>query len=209
MANKKNQPKGNDVLDDVDVSGVVNSPYEGNSAIKNNVKPPNYTPPPSPSSLSNVYEQKSYETDFTEEGEISGPLTLWIGAMVVGIVLIIASTLSIFGPVQSIMYKIGYYIIYLPGTFIFPLIVGAWLGNKTARPNMLKSIKASLINSIYASIIYSIAVLIIYLILYYTSNLLSKITVSNFSTMIIGIPILIVIIVGAVINFLRSARHHI
>ncbi len=209
MANKKNQPRGNDVLDDVDVSGVVNKPYSGNPKINNNMDPSNYTPPPSPSSLSNVYEQKAYETDFSEEGEISGPLILWIGAMVVGFVLIIASTFNVFGPVQSMMYKIGYYIIYLPGAFIFPLIVGAWLGNKTAKRNMLKSIKASLINSIYASIIYAIAVLIIYLILYYTSNLLSKITVSNFSTMIIGIPIIIVIVVGVVINFLRSARHHI
>ena len=196
MANKKpNISSINDVGSKKNVDDIMNGKNPNDSNHE---------------SLSNVYKQdpssSDYETNFEDEDQLKGPLSLWIGAMVVGILLIIFATIPILSPFSNLLNKIGYYIIYLPGALVFPLIVGIWIGIKTSKRRIMHSIKSSFINSVYASIIYVIAMSIIYITLHYTSTLLSSITIMDFVEKVSVIPVGIVIILSIIISVFRSAR---
>lgn len=100
--------------------------------------------------------------------DVSGPITGWI------VVLFIALAIKLFlsGPslnstgsgLISILLSLSTFILFLPGSLILPLVVGAAIGTEVglSAPKMTSAQKGGLLNGVYAALIYSIAIVIIY-----------------------------------------------
>jgi len=111
-----------------------------------------------------VVEEHSY-------ANVSGVLAAWL--VVLFVALLIQYVLT--GPYASsgitssypIFLSFANFILFLPGSLILPLAVGAALGAEIgAKARSLKAAeRAGLINGVYASLVYTIAIIIIYEVL--------------------------------------------
>ncbi|MCL5093035.1 MAG: hypothetical protein M1128_01040 [Candidatus Marsarchaeota archaeon] len=143
---------------------------------------------------------------------IAGPLAFWIIMLLIGLAFLIlfpAGLTNAPGSISFILYKVGSYIIYMPGAIIFPLVVALWIGMRTGAntQNIKKAIDVGVINAIYTGVIYTISIFIIYLIAIYSSvELLKALPTNTFVVYLVIIPVATLLILTPLIGLLRRAR---
>ncbi len=143
------------------------------------------------------------------EIDVFGPLAFWITLLVIG--LIIEVVTPVVGPKGFVadLRQVGYYIIFIPGSIVLPLIVATWIGDRVGlhENGIGNSVKVGILNSAYASLVYGIAIFIVYLLMYYTVPDLAKtFSVTMFVEFLIGLPVAILFILVPLIGALSNAR---
>ncbi len=160
-----------------------------------------------------------------EEISIFGPLAFWILMLIIGLVVSIAVPALASAASALMHYTIpsggaaatgmgaGGYLLGVPGIYIFPLIVGIWLGERIGRVarGSGEAIKLGLLNAIYASIVYAVTAFIIYLVINYVDQqLLSSLGLfsgtTSFALYVVGLPVIAVLILAPLFGIISSAR---
>ncbi|MEM3827539.1 MAG: hypothetical protein QXR58_02985, partial [Candidatus Micrarchaeaceae archaeon] len=122
--------------------------------------------------------------------------------LAIGVVLKVVATpllsgngLTGFGTDLSAVSK---YILYIPGSFIIPLIVAAYIGEKVgaAATKTKKALGLGLMNAVYTSFIYLIIIVILYLITKYAyPSILPGLILTDFILYMVALPIAILLVV--------------
>jgi hypothetical protein len=175
------------------------------------------TPKPYDSEKAVMSNLPKYENEIADqvarEINITGPMAFWISMLCIGMLLqfVFAPLAAGKASLSAGFLSTAKYILYLPGSLVFPLIVSVWAGSRIgySRRNINAAAKTGLLNGIYMSIIYAIAIIVIYLLISYISphNLPVGFTLQSFLTNLMAIPVAVVIVLTTVMTLLSSARH--
>jgi hypothetical protein len=154
---------------------------------------------------------ESARTSSRDDLSLFGPLVFWIGILIIGAILAVASAyLAQLGPgITGYMKNTADYLIYLPGGLVLPLIASLWIGIRAGRVSKKPRVvfKVGLTNAIYVLIVYLIAITVIYLVVWYTSpSTLSKITLNVFIQYLVAAPAAIMIILVPLLSTLSAIR---
>ena len=147
------------------------------------------------------------------EGELSlgGPLALWIGFLVLGMVLDIAAAYTAhYDPnLATYMTKTAWGIIYIPGVIVLPLVASLWMGERVGRASKKPKtvLYAGLINALYSLLIYIISIAVVYMVVMYANpGAIPRITLNTFLEYLIAAPAAIAIILVPLFATLSAAR---
>lgn len=150
-----------------------------------------------------------------DELDIKAPLIFWVTMLLLGVILELV-ILPLLGSVaggqglNNTISSIAGYILYLPGSVIFPLIVSIWIGEKVGqlKRNIGSSASIGFVNAVYAALLYLVAIFIIYLLVkYITPTFLATVALSTFIEYAIVVPVVIVIVLVPIVAALSAARH--
>ncbi len=162
---------------------------------------------------------KEKEKEIFEEGseiQLSAPLAFWFGFLILGVIIELAVTFlpESLSTTSSALGRIANYILFLPGSIIFPLLVSIWIGERVGklRHKIEKTLGVGFINAIYTSIIYTIGIFIIFIIIGFFNN--PAMTFSGFITNFIKndltynvvIPIIILLVLTPIFAIISTAR---
>lgn len=147
--------------------------------------------------------------------EISQPLVFWVFMLLIGVIieailLPLSGSLNLSATLKSTLTSIAGWLLYLPGSIIFPLIVSIWIGERVGalRRNIASSASIGFINAVYAALIYIVSIFIIYLIIkYITPAFLAIVPITTFVEYAIIIPVVIVIVLVPLVSAISAARH--
>ena len=162
-----------------------------------------------------VEDSKEKEVEKVEMGEIDiiGPLTFWMGLLLLALVmeLFLIPLSNDFGStvLSGYLNKIANYIVYLPGNIILPLLTSVWVGERigSSEKKLGSILNTGFVNAMYVSLVYVVAIFIIYLIVIYTGvKFLTDVTLNVFLQYLIALPVAIVIIVIPVFSEISAAR---
>lgn len=142
---------------------------------------------------------QSVQTEFS----IEGPMVLWI------LILVVALILRLLGNYITVSNTIGYIanlVLFMPGSFILPIIIGAAMGAGIGRrsKSVGSAMKTSVLASIYASIIYVVAIVIIYEVISYTASSIAP-SLSFLLSEWLALPIATLIIVTIAFSILSNS----
>ncbi len=158
-----------------------------------------------------IEENTEERKESKEQIDIAGPMFIWILLLVIALAIeVIAADTSLLKASGSLSASIVYvakFILFMPGSIILPLIVGAVIGAEVGKrsKNMRTAIKAGLINGIYACIVYIIAILVIYeIIVYVLPSIVPSVLflVSEW----LAVPAAIVILLSLAFSILSHSR---
>jgi hypothetical protein len=147
---------------------------------------------------------------------ISGPLTFWIGLLVIAAMLQLVAipfatnySSSIF---TSYFNDFANYVIYIPGIVVLPLITALWIGDRVSSlETTKKSFVATkgLVNAVYAVMVYIVSIFIVYLIMgLIKTGVLYPLSLVTFAEYLIGIPCAIVLVMVPLFAVISSARRY-
>jgi hypothetical protein len=138
----------------------------------------------------------------TRNISIALPMLAWIVLLVVGLILLgILNLTRILTPSTlpyTVFNSLAQFILMLPGSIIFPIIVGAVIGAEVGRhtPDIRSALRSGALNGLYASVIYLVAIFVIYFIMFYLIP--SQIPDTNFLIRYwIAVPIVALIVLSA------------
>lgn len=140
---------------------------------------------------------------------VSGIISVWLIMLFAALAIQYAFTYgrSSIGATPSIFLSIATFILFLPGSLILPLVVGAALGADVGSKSRSIEVaeKSGLVNGIYASLVYAIAIVVIYEVL---SNVLPAIAPTTSFLLIdwIAVPIAIVPVVTEIFAVVSHYR---
>lgn len=146
--------------------------------------------------------------------KLEEPLAFWIGFLILGIVLnLVFSKMSGTGPglpqLATFFTSVSNDIIYIPGVFVFPLVVAIWIGERVSKVvnSRDKAMRTALINASYTALIYAITIFVLYLILY-ANDLGALMQPAMVVTLVyaIVIPIAILLVLTTVFAMLAYER---
>lgn len=145
---------------------------------------------------------------------LGGPLTFWIGLIVIAVVIQLVAipfaTSYGHGSFNSYLNSFATYVLYLPGIVALPLITALWVGDRISSVDKKKSTIAvkGLINAIYCILIYAIAIFIVYLLeLMQKLAPLGTMSTLTFVEYMIAAPGVIVLVIVPLFALLSAARH--
>lgn len=146
---------------------------------------------------------------------ISAPIALWIGLVLVAAVvqLGVAPFISgaVVGPYLSLASTLAIYILYIPGVFIIPMVAALWIGAKVGatQGDYNTILYRSLLNALYASMIYVIVVFVVLVAsLSLQTGTLYAIGLTQFIEYVVAIPVLIAIVVVPLFGIVSTARKY-
>ena len=144
------------------------------------------------------------------EVSIAGPMAFWIILLMLAFVSKVFANVNVANSSPAlyyIFYHYYYFIMFAPGIFILPLIVGALIGRSVGinSNDFASAMKASLIDGAYASIVYVIAVFIIYEMMIYFTGLPAW-SVMQVAVNLIAEPIIVLIAVILVLAALAYSK---
>ena len=147
------------------------------------------------------------------EIHLSKPLAFWFGFLILGVVMLVAIKpllpdigMSSFSTVLGDLAK---YILYLPGSIIFPLIVALWIGERVGmvETRIHNAVTIGLLNAAYTSLIYAIGIFVVFLVLHYSGNITAiGVTLYGFLMYLLAIPVSILIILIPTFSTMSAAR---
>jgi len=143
---------------------------------------------------------------------IGGPLMLWIGLLVFGVLLQL-----VFVPFGAAYHRTAFnsyfnffadFVIYVPGIFILPLLISLWIGERVSYLKERIGYKA-LIHAVYAAVIYIVTIVIIYFVMKLQgSGALVAVNTVTFLEYVVGVPLLILLVITPLFAKLSAARRH-
>ncbi len=143
---------------------------------------------------------------------IAGPMIAWVVLLIIGLVLKIVITLSgLLTPASSvygIVNGVANFLLFIPGTIILPLIVGAVIGAEVGlkSKDIQSALRSGLLNGVYAAFVYLVAIVVIYMTLYYgVPNAVPLLSII-FLLSNLALPILVLIGVSMVFAVLSHSR---
>ncbi len=149
----------------------------------------------------------------SREIHLSKPLAFWFGFLIIGVVILVAVIpllpnigMSSFSAVLGALAK---YILYLPGSIIFPLIVALWIGERVGivENRIHNALTIGLLNAVYTSLIYAIGIFVVFLVLRYSANMTAiGVTPQGFLVYLLAIPVSILIILIPTFSAMSAAR---
>jgi len=157
------------------------------------------------------YGEPSMEAAQTAKGEVGlvGPLVLWLGVPVLGLVMKLLPVLMPSIRFADSLPKIGNYLLYLPSSIVLPLMVGLWLGHRVgSNAKDVKDVpKVVLLAATYVSFIYVVAISIVYfLITYIEQGFATTLPINSFLGLVVGLPVAIVFVLATLMGVLSAAR---
>ncbi len=161
-----------------------------------------------------IPEEREYGEEEEEEENlpisIAEPMTFWITLLVIALIFKIAlSYANPFSASASAHFAgtIANYILFLPGSLILPIIVGAVIGVRVGDCVRRKRdiLAKGLMNGVYASIIYMLSIIIIYAVFVYAMPA-SAPGIAFLSTQWLAIPIAIEIVLAVLFSVLTFSR---
>lgn len=158
-------------------------------------KPPNYDIETS----SGEDSTQSAQPEFS----IEAPMIVWI------LILVIALVLRLLGNYITISSTVGYIanlVLFMPGSFILPIIIGAAMGAGIGRRSrdISSAMKTSVMASVYASIIYVVAIVIIYEVISYTVASIAP-SISFLLSEWLALPVATLIVVTIAFSILSNS----
>ncbi len=158
-------------------------------------KPPNYD--------SDAEKEESPAPDDKAGFSIEAPMVAWI------LILVVALVMKLLGNYISLPSTVGYVaglVLFMPGSFILPIIIGAAMGAGIGRrsKNITSAMKTSVLASIYAGIIYVVAIIVIYEILSYTIAAITPSLSFLLSTWLV-LPIATLVVVTVAFSILSNS----
>jgi hypothetical protein len=162
----------------------------------------------------NIKDDKK-EEKVPENADLGGPLTFWIGILVLATLLqLIAIPIANYSghtAFNSYLNEFADYAIYIPGILVLPLIVSVWIGERVSYLSKKSSSIAykGIINSLYSSMIYIVSITIIYIIMVVQkAGVIWSLSPEIFAERLILIPVLISIILVPLFAILSAARRN-
>ncbi len=148
-------------------------------------------------------EEKGSKASEEAGFSIEGPMLAWILVLIVAFATRLASNYYLDLP--QVFGNIAQLILFMPGSFILPIIVGAVIGAGIGKrsKNIASTLKTSMLAAIYASIIYLVAILIIYEIIKYTVPAIVP-SASFLLGSWLGLPIATLIVVTVAFSILSN-----
>lgn len=152
------------------------------------------------------------EKPVADEGayaNVSGTIAVWLILLFAALVIQYAFTYanSALGATPTIFLSISNFILFLPGSLILPLIVGAALGAEIGTKSRSRVVaeKAGLVNGIYASLVYLVAIVVIYEVL---ANILPAIAPTMYFLLVNWVisPIAIVLVATEIFSVVSHYR---
>ncbi len=152
---------------------------------------------------------------YKEPIALGGPLSFWIGILVLAaamqeLVMPLAQRYVVSQNIALLNIFAGY-ILYTPGIFILPIIVGLWVGDLvgSTEGSYTDILYRSVINAFYTAIVYAVCIFVIYIVSQSVGiGALSSIGFTKFAEYVLAIPILIQIVVVPFFALLTSARRY-
>ena len=103
--------------------------------------------------------------------DVAEPITGWLLVLFIALFIRLfftgANLNAVGGGIIPVLLSLAAFILFLPGSLILPLIVGAAIGTEVglSAPKMPSAQKGGLLNGVYTALVYSIAIVIVYEVL--------------------------------------------
>lgn len=143
--------------------------------------------------------------------DITAPMFAWILLLVIALVLRVVISLtglvSTTGYAYGIFNSLSDFILFMPGSIIWPLVVGAVIGAQVGlKSKDLKSAeRGGVLNGVYAAVVYIVAIFVIFVTMKYGLPQYAPTT-----TFLVGnwlaLPVAILIVLSVVFAILSNSR---